>query len=60
MLSARVLESCVVVRCAGFASAAECEAFAAELEAAGAVASAWRPPETQQQKRKRKPQTQGV
>ena len=60
VLSARVLESCVIVRCAGFASASECEAFAAELERVAAVAGKWVKPELDRWgKRKHKPEGVG-
>jgi len=59
-LSARVLESCVIVRCAWFASAGECEAFAAELERAAAAAGKWVKPELDRWgKRKHKPEGVG-
>jgi len=56
-LSARVLDSCVIVRCAGFASAAECEAFAGELERVAGLAMRWVKPELDRWgKRKHKPE----
>lgn len=59
-LSARVIESCVVVRCAGFASAAECEAFAAELERVAVAAGKWVKPELTPFGSKRKHKPEGV
>ncbi len=57
VLSARPLESCVIVRCAGFASAVECEAFAAELERVAAMAGKWVKPDLDRWgKRKHKPE----
>ena len=59
-LSARPLESCVIVRCAGFASASECEAFAAELERAAVLAGKWVKPDLDRWgKRKHKPEGVG-
>ena len=59
-LSARPLESCVVVRCAGFASAAECEAFAAELERVAVLAGRWVKPDLTPFGSKRKHKPEGV
>jgi hypothetical protein len=58
VLTARVYESCVVVRCSGNASAEELERFAGELVATAAQARRYVPPETGWNKRKHR--TQGA
>lgn len=56
VLTARACESCVVVRCSGWASAEELERFAAELVAVAAQARRYVPPETGWGKKKQRAQ----
>lgn len=56
VLIAKACESCVVVRCSGWASAEELERFAVELVATAAQARRYVPPETGWNKRKQRAQ----